>query len=32
MVQSGVRSKVNSDSIINRFGTLQDIYIDNFSL
>ena len=31
MVQSGVRSKVNSDSIINRFGTLQDIYIDNFS-
>ena len=31
MVQDGVRFKVNPDSIINRFGTLQDIYIDNFS-
>jgi len=31
MIQSGIRSKVNSDSTVNRFGTLQDIYIDNFS-
>lgn len=31
MTQDGIRSKVNPDSTIHRFGTLQDIYIDNFS-
>jgi len=31
MLHDGIVSKVTSTSIIHRFGTLQDIYIDNFS-
>ena len=28
---NNIKAKVNTNSIIDRFGTLQDIYIDNFS-
>lgn len=31
MLQDGIRAKVNTDSVIGRYGTLQDIYVDNFS-
>jgi hypothetical protein len=31
MIDEGVKTKINDDSVINRYGTLQDIYIDNFS-
>ena len=31
ILRTGTVCKVNTDSTIKRFGTLQDIYIDNFS-
>lgn len=31
MVLKGIQCKINTTSIIDRFGTLQDIYVDNFS-
>lgn len=31
MIRDGIKAKVNQNSDINRFGTLQDIYVDNFS-
>jgi tRNA A-37 threonylcarbamoyl transferase component Bud32 len=31
MISNNISCKLNTDSIVHRFGTLQDIYIDNFS-
>ena len=31
MIRDNIKAKINPDSIIQRFGTLQDIYVDNFS-
>lgn len=31
LVRRGVKVKLNVDSVIDRYGTLQDIYVDNFS-
>jgi hypothetical protein len=31
MLKDNIQCKVNTDSNIKRFGTLQDIYVDNFS-
>ena len=31
MLKDNIQCKINTSSIIKRFGTLQDIYVDNFS-
>lgn len=31
MMFDGIKTKLNTDSAIGRYGTLQDIYVDNFS-
>jgi thiamine kinase-like enzyme len=31
MISDGLKCKINTNSDIGRFGTLQDIYVDNFS-
>jgi hypothetical protein len=31
MLSSNIKSKLNTSSTVKRFGTLQDIYVDNFS-
>ena len=31
LIKEGVKAKVNTNSLIGRYGTLQDIFVDNFS-